>query len=159
MTLAEILLSKVSEWRPSGDGRHTFTLDIPTAGWSVGLIADNVETVGCLAWELSLHRTNHAPASITIRKWAEQIAAAATSLLEPLTIHEIDETAQVAVLRSTKPTVRGSVASYYEVVLTGLSQATVQRFDADRAAGTPRHQIAFAITFEGLSRLAGNITG
>ena len=48
---------------------------------------------------------------------------------------------------------------YYEVHLRGLTHATVRRFQANRAAGTRREQVAFALTHEVLAKLAGDIAG
>ena len=52
---------------------------------------------------------------------------------------------------------RGPVASYYEVTLLGTEKAVVRRYQADIAAGTPRAQVAFAITHEVLAKLAEDI--
>ena len=44
-----------------------------------------------------------------------------------------------------------------EVHKTGLSKAVVRRYQADLKAGTPREQVAYAITHEALAKLADDI--
>jgi reverse gyrase len=71
----------------------------------------------------------------------------------------VDTTHDTAVLRSDAPTVKGGVAGYYEVVLKGTDQASVSRYAVDRAAGTPREQVPFALTHEAIAKLADDIAG
>ena len=63
MTLAETLQPRLSEWRPAGDGRHSWAEAFPAHGWSVRLAADKADSVGCLVWELTLVRTAEPPVS------------------------------------------------------------------------------------------------
>src|ERR1700722_5286087 len=98
MTLAENLLPKLSDWRPSGDGRHSWAGAFPASGWTVRLAADKTDTLSCLVWELTLTRTAEPPRDLTLQSWTSQIAAKATGLLEPLKLHEVDATSQEAIL-------------------------------------------------------------
>ena len=158
MTLAESLLPSLSDWRPAGDGRHSWSETVPALGWTVQLAADKTDTLSCLVWELTLTRTAEPPAGLTLKGWAEGVAARVGGLMEPLTVHEIDATRDEAVLRSTRPAKRGEALAYYEVRLSGLGKAVVRRFKATKA--TPgREQVAFALTHEVLAKLAGDITG
>ena len=156
MTLPEKLLPKLSEWRPAGAGRHSLSAVAPDSGWTVQLTADKADTLSCLVWELALTRTAEAPAGLTLKTWAEGVAARATGLLEPLKLLEVDDTRGVALLRSTAPAKKGEAVAYYEVRLSGLDRAEVRRFTATRTAGG-REQIAFALTHEVLAKLAGDI--
>jgi hypothetical protein len=156
MTLAENLLPKLSEWRQSGDGRHSWAGAFPAAGWSVRLTADKTDTLSCLVWELTLTRTADAPPGLTLQTWATQVAERVTGLLEPLKLHESDETQQEAVLRSASPARKGDDLSYYEVRLSGLTTAIVRRYSASRVV-SGRTQIAYALTHEAIAKLAGDL--
>jgi hypothetical protein len=156
MTLDRLLLPKLSEWRPSGDGRHTWSENL--CGWNVHIAADKADSLSCLLWELTLSRTGEVPARLTLKDWAEGIANRAAGLLEPLAVYEVDTTRNEAVLRSQSPASRGGELAYYEVRLHGLSRAVVRRFTASKDIGG-REQVAFALTHEVLARLAGDITG
>ena len=158
MTLTELLLPKLSEWRPAGDGRHSWSESAPEAGWTVHLAADRTDSLSCLVWELTLTRTAPAPAGLTLRDWAAGIADRVTGLLEPLKVYEVDATRDEAVLRSETPSVRADQLGYYEITLHGLDRAGVRRFSAVRG-GSGREQVAFALTHEVLAGLAGDIAG
>jgi hypothetical protein len=158
MTLAENLLPKLGEWRPSGDGRHSWAGSFPAAGWTVRLQADKVDTISCLVWELTLERTTAAPAGLTLKSWATQVADRVTGLLEPLKLLEVDETRKLAVLRSESPASKGDDLAYYEIQLTDLTNAVVRRYSAKKTV-SGRSQVAFAVTHEALAKLAGDIAG
>ncbi|HET6573226.1 MAG TPA: hypothetical protein VFG68_06465 [Fimbriiglobus sp.] len=158
MTLAETLQGRLAEWRPAGEGRHSWSETFPESGWAVGLAADRTDTVGCLVWELSLARTDAAPDGLTLKGWADGIAARVSGLREDLKVLEVDDVRQEALLRSDGPTVKGDDRLYYEVHLRGLSHATVRRYRGSRA-GTRREQVAFALTHEVLAKLAEDLAG
>ena len=156
--LPEILLPKLSEWHPSGDGRHSLRIDAPESGWTVHLTADKADTLSCLVWELTLARTADAPTGLTLKTWAEGVAARVTGLLEPLKVLEVDDARGEALLRSESPAKKGARVTYCEVRLFSLNRAEVRRFAASRA-DSGREQIAFALTHEVLAKLAGDIAG
>jgi hypothetical protein len=158
MTLAETLQPKLSDWRPAGDGRHSWAETFPGHGWAVQIAADKADAVGCLVWELTLTRAGAAPAGLTLATWAAGIAQRVGGLLEDLKVVEVDTTRNEALLRSDEPTARGDDRLYYEVHLTGLTRATVRRYKGSRAAAR-RDQVAFALTHEVLAKLAGDIAG
>jgi len=156
MTLAENLLPKLSEWRPAGDGRHSWASTFPAFGWTVRLAADKADTLSCLVWELTLARTAESSHALTLQAWASQVADRVTGLLEPLKLHEVDETRQEAILRSESPARKGDALFYYEVRLSGLTTAVVHRYSASKTV-PGRTQISFALTHETLAKLAGDI--
>ncbi len=158
MTLPETLLPKLSDWRPAGAGRHSWAGSFPADGWTVRVSADKTDSLSCLVWELTLTRTAEPPAGLTLKNWAAAIASRVTGLMEPLVVHEVDETQDEAVLRSVAPARKGDALTYYEVRLTGMKTAVVQRFTASKTA-PGRVQIGFALTHEVLAKLAGDITG
>jgi hypothetical protein len=159
MTLAETLQGRLAEWRPAGEGRHSWSESFPEHGWAVGLAADRTDTLGCLVWELSLARTAEAPAGLTLKGWAEGIAGRVRGLLEDLKVVEVDDLRHEAILRSDGPTAKGDAVLYYEVHLRGLTHATVRRYKGDRTAGARREQVAFALTHEVLAQLAEDVAG
>src|SRR5690242_4190260 len=112
MTLPERLLPRLSEWQPAGAGRHSLAAAVPEAGWTVGLTADKADTLSCLVWELALTRTGATPKGLTVRAWAEGVAARATGLLEPLRLIEVDDARNEAVLRSSSPAKKGDLVAY-----------------------------------------------
>lgn len=156
--LAENLLPKLSDWHPSGAGRHSWSEAFPATGWSVRVAADKADTLSCLVWELTLTRTGDAPTGVALKDWAATIASRATGLLEPLKVHEIDESRGEAVLRSAAPAKKGESLAYYEVRLNGLTSAVVRRYTASKAA-SGRAQVAFPVTHEAIAKLADDITG
>jgi hypothetical protein len=158
MTLTESLLPKLSEWRPAGDGRHSWASAFPAEGWTVGIAADRADSLACLVWELSLSRTVEPPTGLTLKTWAAAIAGRASGLSEPLSVYEVDEVRDEAILRSKPPTLKADTLSYFEVRLTGLKGAVIRRFAAVRDTSS-RTQVSFAITHEALAKLAGDIAG
>ena len=156
MTLTESLLPKLSEWRPAGAGRHSWAESFPDTGWRIRVSADKTDSLSCLVWELTLSRLEEPAGGLTLRDWAARIASRVSGLMEPLVVHEIDETHGEAILRSTAPTTKGDWLSYYEVRLSGLSEAVVRRFTASKSA-PGRTQVAYALTHESLAKLAGDI--
>lgn len=145
----ETITAQLAEWRPT---EHS-TLAIPADGWTLAVSADRNDELGCLVWELALRRAAPA-AGVTLAAWAENIAARVTGLLEPLKVLEVDAQLQEAQLRSQKPSARGQTLFYYEVLLKGTSEALLRRFQASHETGTPRSQVAFPMTHEGLARVA-----
>jgi hypothetical protein len=158
MTLTESLLPRLSEWHPAGAGRHSWAENFQAAGWTVSVSADRADSLSCLVWELALTRTGDPRTAMTLKDWADAIAARASGLMEPLAVYEVDETRGEAILRSTKPTNKGENLAYFEVHLTGLANAVVRRFNASTVE-PGRSQTAFALTHESLAKLAGDIAG
>ena len=158
MTLAEKLLPKLSEWTPSGDGRHSCAVALPECGWTVQVSADKVDSLSALLWELTLTRTADAPAGLNLKEWAAGVADRVGGLLEDLKLHEVDTSRDEAVLRSEAPAKKGGTLAYYEIVLHGLNAAVVRRYSATKAV-PGREQVAFALTHELLAKLAGDIAG
>jgi hypothetical protein len=157
MTLAEKIQQKLAETIPQM-GRHDLSVAAEACGWSLHLTMDRRDELGCLVWELALHRTMAAPAKETLHSWAERIVRQATGLLEPLKVIEIDEERNEGLLRSEKPSERKNKISYYEMLLQGTRTATLRRFGASADGTGKREQIAFALTNDGLAKLADDVT-
>jgi len=125
-------------------------------GRTVTLTADRADSLSCLVWELAVAPAE--PTTVPLREWAARVAARATGLVEPLTVHEIDAGRGAAVLRSTAPSAKGGALAYYEVKLHADGRAVVGRFHGSKA--TPgREQVAFALTHEVLAKLAADLAG
>lgn len=158
-SLAEAVQQSLSEWKPTGGGRHTLAQAYPDAGWALTATFEKAEALGGSAWELALDRTGDVPQGFTLNMWAEGVAERVSGLLETLKVHEIDELEGVALLRSEGPQVRGSNRNYYEVTLEGVAQATLQRFRGDTTPGSRRERIAFALTYESIGQVVAGIAG
>lgn len=156
MTLAEILQPKLADWRPAGEGRHSWSEQFPEHGWTVTVAADRTDSLGCLVWELSLTRTAE-PLNESLRTRTAAIASRISGLMEPLTLHEVDDARGEAILRSARPTKKSTSLQYYEVKLLGSNDAILRRYEVAATAGAQREQIPFALTHEVLSKVAGDL--
>jgi hypothetical protein len=155
MTLADSLLESLSAWQPAGEGRQTYT---HSAGeWTVALMADRADSVGCACWELAVSRASVNEPKRNLRQWADRIAHRTTGLLESLQVIEVDDEKNEAILRSSKPTKKADIARYYEVHLVGVGLATVRRYAADTAAGSRREQVPYVLTNEVIGKLAEDL--
>lgn len=155
MTLENTVQQKVSEWRPPG-GRQSLTVRDEPSGWSVTLTADRCDELGCLLWELRLHRQSGAEGQ-TLGAWADGIARRVSGLLESLKVVEVDAERNEALLRSATPTEKGDKLFYYEVLLKNTTSALVRRYQAN-GDGNRRTQVAFALTYEALAKFAQDLS-
>jgi hypothetical protein len=155
MTLNELLLQKLAEWR-FDSGRHTLTIAHPETAWTTTVIADCADRVGCGVWELNLTRPEAVPTAADPKTRAERLAGRATGLMEPLRLIEVDAGRETALLRSAAPLRRGDDLFYYEVLLHGRG-AGVRRYQSS-ATGGARQQVAFPLTHEALAKLAADLT-
>jgi hypothetical protein len=156
MSLDVLLLEKLARWRP--DGRGALEVSAPEYGWAVTITADAADVVGCRLWELSLRRSGKPPLVADLRKHAEAVAARITGLLEPIRVIEVDEPRGVSLLRSTTPSRRGDVASYYEILLEIDGASSVRRYEVTHGEETRRQQVAYALTYESLAKLVSDLT-
>jgi hypothetical protein len=154
MTLEETLLQNLAEWR-FDNGRQTLTVAHPETGWTVAVVADCGESVGCRLWELNLSRPEAVP-SANLKTRAERLAGQATGLMEPLRLIEVDAHGDTALLRSAAPQKRGDDLFYYEVLLRSAG-AGVRRYQSS-TKGDARQQIAFPLTHEALAKLGADLT-
>jgi len=153
MTLAEILPQSLSDLNTGGATTHIAGAD----DWRTEIALDRHDGLASVVRSLKLTRQAEAPAGATLAGWANGIATRVHGLLEDLKPIEVDATVNQAILRSEAPAVHGNVRSYYEVHLRGTEEATVQRFAADRAAGTKREAVGFTLTHEMLGKLVNDI--
>jgi hypothetical protein len=161
MTLNDLVLQKLADWRPPGHERSTLTIPDEGSGWSLALTADRCDELGCLAWELTLQpRADLATRQgATLTSWARQAAERVRGLLEPLKVVEIDLERNEAILRSVQPTQRGDKAAYYELFMNGTRRATLRRYQVAWPNGQRREQVAFALTHETLAKVVTDLAG
>lgn len=155
MTLDEILLQKLANWRPDSS-RPVLEVADPASGWSVRLTAECVDQVGSRLKELALTRLTPL-AGVDLAARAQVVASQVTGLLEPLRLIEVDNN-NTALLRSQTPDERGDRLFYYEVLLHGDGGCTLRRFQAAHQTGVRRQQIAFTLTHEALAKLVTDLT-
>lgn len=156
MTLDEILLQKLANWRPER-GRPVLEVADAATGWGVRLTTDCVEQVGSRLQEVALLRLSPL-ASADLQTRAEVLSRRITGLLEPLRLIEVDTGRQTALLRSQAPNQRGDSLFYYEVRLQGDGSCTLHRYQAAQQAGSRRQQVAFTLTHEALAKLIADLT-
>ncbi len=150
MTLNEALLQKLAKWRATN--RQAF--EVTEGGWAAWVTADRADDLGCLVWELDVRKV---PAgTVALAAWAERVTKQATGLLENLTLLEVDQDKQTALLRSDEPARRDDDVFYYEMLLHGRGAATLRRYRGSRQ-GSRREQVGFALTHEALAKMAGVI--
>jgi hypothetical protein len=159
MTQNDQLLNNLADWRPSGEGPHSIAHSLD-AGWSVAVTAEAADTVGCRLTEIAVSRPAPAkPATATdLKRWAKNVVARATGLLEPLKLIEVDASRAEAIVRSEAPAVRGTSAEYYEIHLHGRQAASLKRYKAPRTGAGKRRTAPFALTHEAIAKLAGDLT-
>ncbi len=151
MTLENTVLQKLSEWQPP-PGRQEFFA--AADGWTVSVTADRSDALGCLVWEFSLRRDGSA--EVDVQQWATASAERVGGLMEPLKVVEVDVLRKVAQLRSESLSPRGDKRLYHELLLGGIANAELRRFQT-ASGGTAREQVPFAVTHETLARLAGDL--
>lgn len=150
MKLNDQILQRLAEWRPS-EGRTCIAIVGEEPGWTATITADRNDELGCMMWESVVQKTT-ARGALSLRAWADHVAQHVTCLFGPLKVVEVDETRQEALLRSAKPTQRGPVAYYYEVMLAGTHTATLRRFQTPRDVTGAREQLAAPLTHEILAQ-------
>ncbi len=156
MTLAETLLSKLGEPRPSSPGRFVLAHADEASGWSVAVTIEKADALSCQLSELSCVRgRGEAPA---LRKWADALAERVTGLTEPLQVIEVDLLKNEAILRSDEPTVRNAKRAHYELKLEGGNKATLRRYQAAVDSAAKRQAGTFVLTHEVLGNLIDDLT-
>jgi len=160
MKLAETILPKLVEHRPSSPGRYSLTHVDAASGWSVVATIEKADALSCQLWELSLQRANPATSDFAAMKnWAKAIAERVSGLMETLRVLEIDDVKHEAVLRSESVTERTDKRFHYEVKLSGVRAATLRRFQAGKDSHSKREQVPFVLTHETLGKFLDDVAG
>jgi hypothetical protein len=151
MTLDELLLQKLAEWRPDRN-QQTLEVDHPATGWKVALTAEVADTVGCRLREIVLTRLSPLHSDKSLSAQAEEIAHRVRGLLEPLSLIEVDSEQNRAQLRSQPPAHRGDAVQYYEVLRQGDGLTRLNRYESQASAR--RQPILFNLTHEAIALVA-----
>lgn len=155
MSLDVLLLEKLARWRP--EGRQTLEINDPDSAWTAAVTADAADVVGCRFWELSLRRSGNLSLA-DLKEHAATVAGRVTGLLEPLSRIEVDQARGVALLRSTTPSRRDDVTSYYEILVYADGSSTVRRYEGPHGEETRRQQVVYSLTYESLAKLVSDLT-
>ncbi len=153
MTLAEAVRAKLDERRPIYSRE---ILVVNEAGWTAELTLDSLESLGARCWEVTLSRTTPVD-NVSLDQQANRIASRVTGLLEPLRVVEIDQSRQLAQLRSISPASKGETLYYYEIERHVSGRSLVRRYQASTVS-TRREQIDFTLTHEALAKLIEDLT-
>lgn len=151
MTLDDTLRTRLAELP---DEPATFFHQL--GPWTARLTVQRRDMLGCLLADLSLRRST--PLAGDAKAWAQRLAQRVTGLLEPLKLHEVDSARQLTLLRSQAPTTRGDALEYYEIELQGLTEMCLRRYQGFAEPGKKRQQVHFALTYEGLAKLLGDLS-
>lgn len=156
MTLAETLLSKLVEARPTSPGRFTLAHTDAASGWTVSLDIEKADALSCQLWEVACVRgPGDEPG---LRPWADLLAERVTGLMERLQVIEVDSLKNEAILRSESPTVRNEKRAHFELKLEGGRKATLRRYQVAIDPTAKREQATFVLTHEVLSKLVEDLT-
>lgn len=158
MNLAEVLLPKLADWQPAGEGRPSTSIDLPDHGWTVDLRADRADSVGCRLAQIEITRSEpRSEDAVALEAHARRVAGRVTGLLEPLRLVEVDRDRHVALLRSDAPPAKGDGVQYYEVRFAGRNRVTVERFRANKVGRAGRESVPYALTHEALAKLVDDL--
>ena len=146
MTLDELLLRKLAEWRPDSV-RQPLEVNHPAGGWKVAVFAECIDTLGCRLREVVLTRTTPLSSQDSLADQAGRLAGRVFGLLEPLRLIEVDAEHQLAQLRSQSPARRGESLQYYEVLRHIDGTTRLGRFEVGPTAGK-RQAVGFTLTHE-----------
>jgi len=149
MTLDAKVNDKLAEWHPEL-GRRQMTV-VDATGAAISFTVDRRDELSCLLWDLSVSRM---AANELLGDSAARLARNISAVLEPIKVLEVDEHRQEAILRSNEPHTHNDAALHYELFVEGAKSATLRRFKTSASKTGKREQVGFALTNEGLVRLA-----
>ncbi len=156
MTLAETLLSKLGEARPTSSGRFTLTHSDAASGWTVSVDIEKADALSCQLAAVACIRG--AGAEPGVQEWANALAKQVTGLMEPLQVIEVDALKNEAILRSNSPTVRNDKRAHFELKLEGGRKATLRRYQAPIDPAAKREPSTFVLTHEVIAKLVDDLT-
>src|SRR5947209_6609522 len=101
MTLAETLLEKLADWKPTGSLPCRLVVTDPASRASAELAVEKLDSLACSLRSVTVVPDDETTAKLADR--ARNIAGRVTGLMEPLKLIEVDAAKGQALLRSEKP--------------------------------------------------------
>ena len=147
------LLEKLTDWKPTQPGTNVLRMDLDPAGATVAISAQKQDSLSCLVGEMTV--SSPAGTGVPLAERASAMAGRLTGLMENIRVIEVDADAEVAVLRSSAPAVRGDAKHYYEVKVTP-TDANLKRYRTEAGTNT-RESIGYALTHEVLAKVADDL--
>lgn len=150
----QALLEKLSEWNPSDTDSRVLRMDLQPTGASVAIDVERRDSLSSLVREVTV-ASPAGTGGLPLHARASAIADRLTGLMENIRAIEVDTVAEVALLRSTAPAVRGTSKHYYELKVTP-TEANLKRYRTEAGSNT-RESIGYALTHEALAKLADDL--
>jgi hypothetical protein len=140
-----------------GQGAKTVAVSGPNGiDLAVDVTAADSMSCSCREIRMRVSSLNGASADV-LKKWAHDLCARITYLMEPLGPLEVDVEARQVLIRSKSPDKRDSATTFYEVLLQsqGAGVFTLRRYR--RADAGPREHVDLRTTYELLEKLADDL--
>jgi len=150
------LLEKLTDWKPTQPGTNVLQMDLNPTGATVAIAAQKQDSLSCLVGEMTVSSpVGPAGSGVPLSERASAMADRLTGLMENIRVIEVDAGAEVAVLRSSAPAVRGDAKHYYEVKVTP-TVANLKRYRTESGSNS-RESIGYALTHEVLAKVADDL--
>ena len=117
------------------------------------------DSMSCSCREIRMRVPGLAGADASVlEKWAQNLCARVTYLLEQIQPLEIDQQAKQVLLRSQSPDKRQNATTFYEILLQsqGAGLFTLRRYRRN-GKDAPREHVDLTMTHEVLERLADDL--
>jgi hypothetical protein len=123
---------------------------------AVDVTAADSLSCSCREIRMRVPALNGASADL-LKKWAHDLCARVTYLMEPLGPLEIDAEARQVLIRSKSPDKRDSATTFYEVLLQSQGAGVFALRRYRRADAGPREHVDLRTTYELLEKLADDL--
>lgn len=137
------------------DGPHRLTVAISLAT-PIGVSCDALEFETTATAPATLATQSEGWSIQALKAWGDRLAARVTYLMEPLVLHEASTLDTTAVYRSSAPTSRNLLRSYYEARLERRGSLRLVRYVYNEAT-RQRELTPCQFTREVLERLADDL--
>jgi hypothetical protein len=159
MTCGRQLINEVRKL--SGLSGHTPKTAAVSVAGGIDLAVDalSVDSMSCSLREIRMRVPGLNDAGVDVlKKWANDLCARVTYLLEQLGPLEIDTHGKQVLIRSTSPDQRDDAKSFYEVLLQsqGAGLFTLRRYRRDKTNNSREH-VELRTTLELLEKLADDL--
>jgi len=136
----------------------TATVAVPSGvDLAVDIVAADSMSCSCREIRMRVPSLTGADANV-LAKWAQDLCARITYLLEQLGPLEIDSQGKQVLVRSKSPDKRENAATFYEILLQsqGAGIFTLRRYRRENG-GAPREHVDLRTTYEVLEKLADDL--